>query len=91
MLLDILPHQPWLVRQVLDSGEKCFFFNVVVMVHRLAPALAVCEEVLDRSSAVRRERGGLEVDTVKAANDAIVRKGHLGCGIIGTMRLLWRF
>ena len=67
MLFDILLHDSRDSRYLLDAGEEEFFLGVVVVVHGFAPALDVCQEVLDDGFSVlapARDVRGLEVDGV---------------------------
>lgn len=85
VLLEILLHQTGPIRQLFNSGKKHFLFDVVVMLHRFAPALTVCEEVSDALRVALRYLCCLNVHRVEAANDAVVSHGHLCCGVVGSM------
>ena len=45
VLFDVFVHQPWNAGEFVDAGEEFVFFRLVVVVHGLAPALTVGQEV----------------------------------------------
>lgn len=83
MLLDIALHEAFDARDALDVREKGLLLGVVVVVHGLAPALAVSQEVAGSRCVLRWKVRCLQVDGVEAADDAVVGEGHLGCDVGG--------
>lgn len=83
VLLNVTLHQTFDAGYGLDVWEESLLFGIVVMVHGLAPGLAVGQEVPGGKCVARWEVRRLEVDGVQAADDAVVSEGHLRRDIIG--------
>jgi hypothetical protein len=86
VLLDVVLHEAFDAREFLDAGEELCLFGIVVVVHGLAPALAVEQEVTDCGLVFDGDVGRLQEDGVESADHAIMGKGHLGCHIVCRVR-----
>lgn len=62
VLLNIALHQAFNTRNALDIREKGLLLSIVVVVHGLAPALAVGQEVAGSRCVMRWEVRRLQVD-----------------------------
>jgi hypothetical protein len=90
MLFHVALHQSRHTCDRLDVRKEILLFGIVMMVHRLAPALTVCQEVADRCEICLWDVRRLDVDRVQPSKDAIVGQRHLGGNIVGAMRRLPR-
>ena len=90
MLLYVVFHDAFDSCYLLYVWKEILFFRIVVVVHGLRPALAVCQKVSTGLQVFAWYVRCLQVNGVQTTDDAVVGKCHLRCNIVCSMgRLQW--
>jgi len=80
MLLYVYIHDAFLARFLLDGREEGLFFHAVVDNNRLKKKTPRIPHKIP--IVLRLDMRRLEVDTIQAAEEAVVRQGHDGGGLV---------